>query len=342
MWTNNINKKMYNENKVDFVIIWVDDSDPKWRELYKEYSKKLIGDSREIRFRDYGTLKYWFRGIEKFAPWFNKIFFITFGHHPSWLNLSNPRLRCINHRDYIPLEWLPTFNSTTIELNFHRIAELSERFVYFNDDTFVINHIGKERFFKKGKPCDIAVINAYQPSGDCSEHIVFNDVGLINSYFNKRKILKNNFSQWFNLKYGTNVLRTIALFPYPRFNGFLDPHLPNAFLKSSFEKVWQIYNEPLEQSCKSKFRETHNLNQYLIRYYQLVSGCFHPINPMKTSISYPEMNDEIFTNALNDIINQKKPIICINDGKVEDFIRAKSLLIKSFETILPEKSSFEI
>lgn len=333
---------MDSNNKIDFVIIWVDDSDPSWRNLYKEYSLKLRGDSKEIRFRDYGTLKYWFRGVEKFSPWFNNIFFITFGHYPDWLNLANPRLKWIKHTDYIPLEWLPTFNSTTIELNFHRIPELSERFVYFNDDTFIINHITQERFFKNGKPCDIAVINAYQPSGDCSEHIVFNDVGLINSIFDKKIVLKKYFNRWFNLKYGLNLLRTIALLPYPRFNGFLDPHLPNAFLKTSFEKVWQLYSEQLNQACKSKFRENHNLNQYLIRYYQLVTGCFHPINPMKTSISYPTMDDKIFLRALNDIKEQRKPIICINDGSIEDFEIAKYKLINAFETILPEKSSFEI
>ncbi|MBQ6357217.1 MAG: capsule biosynthesis protein CapK, partial [Solobacterium sp.] len=38
------------------------------------------------RFKDWGLFKYWFRGVEKFAPWVNKIYFITWGHVPTWLD----------------------------------------------------------------------------------------------------------------------------------------------------------------------------------------------------------------------------------------------------------------
>ena len=35
-------------------------------------------------------------------------------------------------------EFLPTFNSTTIETMPHYIPNLSEHFIYFNDDMFLI------------------------------------------------------------------------------------------------------------------------------------------------------------------------------------------------------------
>ncbi|MBR6908270.1 hypothetical protein IKN40_07520 [bacterium] len=87
--------------------------------------------------------------MEKFTPWVNNVFFVTCGHYPSWLNLNHPKLKFIKHEDYIPKEYLPTFCSHTIELNFHRIKELSEHFVYFNDDTFIINHMRESDFFEK-------------------------------------------------------------------------------------------------------------------------------------------------------------------------------------------------
>ena len=48
-------------------------------------------------------------------------------------------MRIVRHEDYIPGEFLAqTFNSHTIELDFHRIPGLSEQFVYFNDDMFLL------------------------------------------------------------------------------------------------------------------------------------------------------------------------------------------------------------
>ena len=123
---------------IDFVIIWVDGSDKKWLHEKNKYQKNSINIDAEInRYRDWDNLKYWFRGVEKYAPWVNNIFFVTWGHIPSWLNTNNPKLKIIKHTDFIPKEYLPTFSANPIELNLHRIEELSENFVFFNDDFFV-------------------------------------------------------------------------------------------------------------------------------------------------------------------------------------------------------------
>ncbi len=329
-------------NKIDFVLIWVDNNDPLWQESYRHYSKIEFGDSRTVRFRDWGTLKYWFRGVEKFAPWVNNVFFITCGHYPEWLNLNHPKLRFVKHSDYIPAEFLPTFNSHTIELNLHRIKELCERFVYFNDDTFIINHIKPERFFKNGTPCDIAVLNAPQPFGDAFDHILCNDIAFANKFFNKREVLHKNISKWLNPKYKKLLLRTLALLIYPHFTGFYDPHLPNAFNKDTLNKVSGLYGERIKQTCLCKFRNLDNVNQYIFRYYQLLTGNFSPINPSDTSIIYSTIDDILLQSAIADVQSQRKPVICINDGPVSNFDEAKASLVAAFESILDQKSSFEL
>ena len=334
-------KKHNRMDKIDFVLVWVDDSDPQWQESYRKYYVQTTGDAASIRFRDWGTLKYWFRGIEKFAPWVNNIFFVTCGHVPSWLNLEHPRLRFVKHADYIPAECLPTFNSHTIELNLHRIDELSDKFVYFNDDTFLIDRISSERFFRKGLPCDIAALNAPQFLGDRTEHILVNDIAFANKFFNKREAIGKHPGKWFSPKYGSYLLRTLALFRYPRFTGFVDPHLPNAFLKKTLSEVWNLYGEKLDHTCKCRFRDTDQVNQYVFRYYQLVKGSFCPIDPFRTSITYSSIDDETLQRAIADVRAQRKPLICINDGKVTDFKTSKRLLCDAFESILPEKSEFE-
>ena len=179
------------EDKIDFVIIWVDGNDPKWQEEKRKYEKKdILTDNRNIRYRDWDNLKYWFRAVEKFAPWVNKVHFVTCGQKPIWLNTDNPKLNLVNHRDYIDEKYLPTFNSNSIEINIHRIKKLSEKFVYFNDDMFITQNVKPELFFYKGKPCDVAVLNAHISYRDIKNHAEVAEMDIINDYFHKNDVIK--------------------------------------------------------------------------------------------------------------------------------------------------------
>ena len=137
-------------NEIDFVILWVDGNDPAWREEFVRTRQAENDDASEIRYRDWRNLHYWFRSAERFAPWVRKVHFITWGHLPAWLRRDHPKLHIVNHRDFIPAEYLPTFNSNTIELNIHRIEGLADRFVLFNDDTFLTRGCRPEDFAAGG------------------------------------------------------------------------------------------------------------------------------------------------------------------------------------------------
>ena len=142
-------------HEIDFVIPWVDGSDPAWQKERCQYDPKAgsSNGTNDARFRDWDLLRYWFRAVEKYAPWVHKIYFVTWGHLPVWLNTDHEKLVIVNHRDYIPAEFLPTFNANTIELNFHRIPGLAEQFVYFNDDMFLGKPVQPEDFFRKAPGC---------------------------------------------------------------------------------------------------------------------------------------------------------------------------------------------
>ena len=101
--------------KIDFVIPWVDGNDPAWQEERRKYKPDTGADASAARYRDMGILKYWFRAVEAYAPWVNRIHFITWGHLPEWMNTDHPKLHIVNHKDYIPAEYLPTFNANPIE-----------------------------------------------------------------------------------------------------------------------------------------------------------------------------------------------------------------------------------
>lgn len=335
------------EDKIDIVLTWVDGSDPEWlaeKEKYLKLERNTFNkDSSVARYRDWGNLKYWFRGIEKYAHWVNKIFFVTWGHVPDWLNLNNPQLKIINHQDFIPKEFLPTFSINTIEDNFHRIEGLSEQFVYFNDDLFLIAPTKKTDFFKHGKPVDSAILTAHCYSKkDTLVMTPIVDIGVINEHFDFKSTIKNNFFKWFNLKYKKGLLQNIVLYSCPRFPGIAQQHLAHSFLKSTFEEVWSKEKELLRETCQNRFRSTTDVNQWVFREWQLASGNFIP---RKLNVGKSFVVDK---NNINEIVkyikNSNGKMICINDEEMseETFIFLKKEIIKAFEYILPDKSSYEV
>ncbi|MDA3057750.1 stealth family protein [Campylobacter sp. VBCF_05 NA6] len=330
--------------QIDFVIPWVDGSDPEWiKEFNKHCPKNRQIDIRNIRYRDMGLLKYWFRGVEKFAPWVRKVHFITNGQKPQWLNLDAPKLNFVRHCDYIPGEYLPVFSSHPIELYMHNIKDLSEHFVYFNDDLFLTDFVKKEFFFKDGLPCDCATLSI--PGNGFFSHFILNNMLEINKNFNLYKSIKKDFFKWFNYRYGIENLKNILTLPYYKLNRFYmisNYHLSQPFLKSTFEKVWQKCDCILETTMQSKFRTYDNVNQWLMRYWQIYSGKFYPQGNKEKRLFVLGKNGHSINNICNAIKNQKYKEICINDGEIENFDEAMSQIISAFDSILPEKSSFEI
>ena len=305
------------------------------------FEKESDGNTA-ARYRDWGTLKYWFRGVEKFAPWVNKIFFITWGHLPKWLNTSHPKLRIVNHKEFIPEKYLPTFNSNTIELNLHRIEELSEQFVLFNDDMFIINNVSESDFFSQGKPVDQFLLNAIAPSPQMPiiPHTIINNLRIINKYFNKKDVFKNNLGKIFNLKYGAKLGRTLLLSPWNRFTGFDNPHLPQSHLKSTFDLLWEKEYEDLDGTCVNKFRKYNDLNHWLMRYWNLCCGNFSPRS--KGFGKYFNITET--NNAIKVYLTyQQGKTICINDSSfIPNIETVKAEVNNSFDKILSEKSSFEV
>ena len=327
------------DNKIDFVITWVDGSDPVLQKKRQFYALKQKEDATVNRYRDWGTLRYWFRGVEKFAPWVDRIWLITDNQKPKWLKQNHSKLTIVDHRDYIPPEFLPTFNSNPIELNIHRIKGLSEQFVLFNDDMFLIRPIKPEFFFCNGLPCDDAILSPIiLDGGIAAGKMCANNMHIINQNFNKKEVIAANPRKWFNALYGKQMLRTLCLLPWHHLPGFYNDHLAQAFLKSTFEKVWEKDNETLREVSTHRFRSYEtDVNQWLMRYWQLCEGNFTPTSPSRGRV-YSDVCQE----ALNCIRHQKASLICVNDNDEQDFENNQRRLIMAFESILPSKSSFEV
>lgn len=325
---------------IDFVIPWVDGSDPEWQELRAKYSGGVAG-IKAAQFRDWDVLRYWFRAVEKHAPWVRTIHFVTCGQIPAWLNTEHPKLNCVNHCDYIPEEYLPTFSSHVIEANFHRISGLSEHFVYFNDDMYLNADVKATDFFVDGNPCESPVLSVLCPSviADPFIHYLCNNMAVINEIFSKKEVLRNSFFKWYNLKYGKELLKNIYRTPESKFSVLQNFHIASSMRKSTYEEVWSRIPDVLEATCRNRFRGLNDVNQYVMSWYNICKGDFEPRSTNFGKFYVLGLNDE---EIYGDILTKKHKMICINDNIGEiDVDKEKENLGRVFEQAYPEKSSFE-
>lgn len=151
--------EMQEDNAIDAVILWVDGSDPVLAEKRRQYAAGTSAEAHDdvagaTRFADNGEIKWAVRSIERFAPWIRKIYVVTDGQDPE-LKTARIPLEIVDHtvifRDYE--QYLPTFNSLSIESMIWRIPGLSRRFIYFNDDVCLIAPTSPDDFFTAdGRP----------------------------------------------------------------------------------------------------------------------------------------------------------------------------------------------
>ncbi|MCI6731553.1 MAG: Stealth CR1 domain-containing protein [Lachnospiraceae bacterium] len=337
------------QQQIDFVLIWVDGNDPEWRKTKQYYLKKentnkcqredVQGD---VRYRDWDNLKYWFRAVEKYAPWVHKVHFVTCGQTPEWMNNECAKLNLVNHKEFIPEKYLPTFSSHPIELNLHRIEGLSEQFVYFNDDFFLTSPVVPEDFFVNGLPCDFREeipLEFYEK--DVYNQICVNNIIFLNRHFSRRASRKKEPGKWYSLKSPQTSIKNLitGCLRCHHFFGMETHHVPQAYLKNSFQKVWELEPEWMDETCSHRFRDERDLNQHAVKFWQLMSGNFEPYNMKKFG--------KVFTvggqtdGICSAIVKQRYKTICINDSKQIDFITEQRKINNAFEKILSEKSSFE-
>lgn len=327
---------------IDIVIPWVDSGDPEWIKKFNQFCppENKKNDVSQERFRDYGLLKFWFRGIENYLPWVRKIHFITDGQKPEWLNLSAEKLHWVRHEDYIPKIFLPVFSSRPIDFFIYKIEGLAEHFIYFNDDFFMLRELSEKFFFRNGLPCDLAVFRYLYPSFNIMSRNRYNDVMVINRFFSKKEQQKKNFRRYFTPKYGTKLLNNMFMLSASCFTAFEDPHTAQPYTKSLFEEVWENCHEILMETASHRFRSPDDVNQWLFRYWNLAKGDFYPINNLKKS-RYFDISDDIDT-ICNAISSKKYAQIILNDDTVKNPEYVFARLRDAFQSILPEKSSFEI
>lgn len=333
---------------IDFVVTWLDSSDEEWQRQYAYYKEKCTGRTEAARFRNMDIFRYWFRAVERYAPWVHKVFLITNGTFPKWINETHPKLVLVKHADYIPQEYLPTFNSITIELFMHQIRGLSEYFVYFNDDCFLNRHVQPNLYFRDGLPCDnniesfmnVPEFNSSDGYGICMS--ILASVGVINANFDRRQTIRQSPRRWFGPHIGKRgLLLDILLHHSKNFVGFHGRHCEQPFLKSVFEEAWRKTPETLLASC-TRFREDITLSPYFFRYWQFASNRFYPVKFYKTK--HYNLRSSLLGQISESLQDTHVVSVCLNDTAncpADEFEVLNCALQRQLKQKFPSKSTFE-
>lgn len=137
-------------NQIDIVYFWTHPEISKyygqWRNLMRKNKgeKKIINDLNTFSA---GLFRYVLRGIEQNLSWFRKLIILVpdfVDEYP--FDEKHPKIQIIKHSEFIPNEALPNFNWRTIFLNAWNLSQISEQFLFMNDQTFLLKPISPSLF----------------------------------------------------------------------------------------------------------------------------------------------------------------------------------------------------
>ena len=171
------------------------------------------------------------------------------------------------------------------------------------------------------------------------DHIIGNNMAVINKHFNKKETVKKNKNIWFSFKAPKAALKNLYMLPVNGFSAFDNPHLPQPFLKSTLTDVWNAENELIDETCSHKFRNNEDVNQWVFRYWQFAKGNIIQSGKERGKFFSIGKDDNEIQDA---ILNSKYKTVCLSDDDISyDFQKEQGFLQELFEKKLPEKSSFE-
>ena len=241
---------------IDAVITWVDGSD-------EDYKKKIenhltTSTNYKKQYLQANEIEYCVKSILKFAPFVRRIFIVTDNQKPSFNDLEDlivsNKVKIVDHKEIFKgyEKYLPTFNIRSIDAMLHRIEDLSEKFVYFNDDVFLINKIREEDWFVENK---VVLIGKWAKSYS----------------INPIKVLSEKFKKVFGLRPSFNASQSKAAnitgFKKEYFKSY---HTARPQIKSLIKEFYHKNPGSLIDQIKYRFRHYNQFMPYSLCWHLLI------------------------------------------------------------------------
>ncbi|NKG22686.1 stealth family protein [Paeniglutamicibacter terrestris] len=307
---------------IDLVYTWVDGSDEEWKANRLRAEDRITGElpptaNDEARYQSHDELRFSLRSVEAFLPWVNQIFIVTAGQHPAWLDTDNPKITLVDHADiFEDPAALPTFNSHSIESQLYRIPNLSERFLYVNDDVFFGRPLGKQVF--------------YTPTG-------YPKFSLSDARFD----LPETANLPVNIAARNNNRLLASTFGMTTSHKF--KHVAHAQLMSTLKTIAETHPAEVTATAKARFRSESDLSipSALAHYYGCAMGAAFPAD---VDYRYIDLGSESAQQKIARLFLQKRPqMFCLNEVTSTPARTAEvSTSVEQFlQRMFPWPSSFE-
>jgi len=304
---------MQKKENIDIVITWVHNKDSKYNSKRNKYiNKNILTDidgSSSTRFNEVGEIFLCVASIVKFASFVKNIFIVTDNQDPNindFINKNFPENKIpiiiIDHKEIFQNCELPVFNSLSIETALYKIPNLSNKFVYFNDDIILIRPANVTDWFIENK---VVIHGTWVP-------IFFQSILRLF----KLKYKNNHFYIPFGFKDSlVNASKILNLKKY-----FLIEHTPHPIYKPQIENFFKENNNIFKENIKYKFRSPAQFNPQALSYILLMRD--NNFKMAKTK-NYLTINP---TNRKKDYMS-KKLEICSSNTSI------KSICVQSLDLI---------
>ena len=242
--------------KIDAVITWVDGSEPNYQRKLKEHLSN--NDRIKRQYLQANEINLCVASIVKYAPFIRKIFIVTDKQSPNLDSVkhivSKEKIEIVDHEEIFRdnIEFLPTFNIRSIDALLFRIKDLSEKFIYFNDDMFLVKKTNPEDWFVGDK----AVLTG----------------NWVKTYNKKPiKIISQKIKSFFNMRPSFNASQSkaanIAGFNSKYFKSY---HCGRPQIKSVIKDFYNKNPEKLVDQIKYKIRDDRQYMPYSLCWHLLI------------------------------------------------------------------------
>lgn len=227
---------------IDIVYTWVDNQDLVWQEKYhfhkKQYQDNNISVGRfaldTARFENNNELYYSIHSVKQNLTWIRNIYLVTDGQYPTWLHEFD-NIFVIHHHEIIDSAYLPTFNSHVIEAHLHKIPNLSENFLYFNDDVFVAKPLPPSHFFQANGLASLFI--SAKKISDIQKRGL--NTATLNASISGKQLLESHYDICID-------------------NMLVHTYFP--LKKTAYNQAWSLFNNEILRFLPNKFRTNHDLN----------------------------------------------------------------------------------
>jgi hypothetical protein len=287
---------------IDMVFTYVNGYDPEFIKLKNSYiTNKNKKYNPDIRSKGLNEIIYSVNSVIKFIPWIRKIFIVTNNQIPP-INkelITSGKVIIIDQNTIIDPKYSPTFNSDVIESYLHNIPDLSEIFLYNNDDMMHLNYIDRKDIYEiKNDKILLKIRNNYN----------INDPIYKNEYSQRMNYTKKLF-----LKMDTNIR-------------LINNHHTKILRKSTMKLIEEKFVKMLHNMRVNRFRTVGYIHYlfFLINFDNILNNNII-INYGQNDVIEKHLgNTKGNINIFNDALQKRPKFACFNSMK------------KSFKKIFPK------